>query len=327
MYTNEDLNKAVDEGIFTDESVERFRDHIDQQRHSVTADEENFRLVSSFNDIFVVIASVLVFVSAAWITGNGVGGSMLVAALAWGLAEVFVRRRRMVLPANVLLVVFLGGLFALGMVISRESVFVSGLLASVGAVVHWRRFRVPITVAAGAATVSAMVIGILTYLFPALERHWEMPIFVAGVAVFGLAMWWDGQDKRRTTRRSDVAFWLHLLAAPMIVHSIFTVLGVFEGDLSGGVIALIIVLYGVLSLISLVIDRRAFMVSSLVYVLYALSELFSSRGFTGSGMAVAGLLIGGALLLLTIYWGKVRCWLLGYVSPSIRQMVPEGNCE
>jgi hypothetical protein len=32
-------------------------------------------------------------------------------------------------------------------------------------------------------------------------------------------MWWDSSDRARLTRRSDVAFWLHLLAAPMIVQS------------------------------------------------------------------------------------------------------------
>ena len=37
--------------------------------------------------------------------------------------------------------------------------------------------------------------------------------FAAGLAVIALAMRWDATDTLRQTRRSDVAFWLHLLAA------------------------------------------------------------------------------------------------------------------
>src|SRR2546430_3225670 len=47
-------------------------------------------------------------------------------------------------------------------------------------------------------------------------------LFRSGMFLF--AMWWDGSDRARLTRRSDVAFWLHLLAAPMIVHPVFTLL-------------------------------------------------------------------------------------------------------
>ena len=46
-------------------------------------------------------------------------------------------------------------------------------------------------------------------------------VFVAGLGVFAFAMRWDMTDPQRETRRSDVAFWLHLLAAPMIAHPLF----------------------------------------------------------------------------------------------------------
>ena len=53
MYTDEDLEHAVKQGIFSRESVERFRQEMLRDRNTHTADEENFRLVASFNDIFV----------------------------------------------------------------------------------------------------------------------------------------------------------------------------------------------------------------------------------------------------------------------------------
>ncbi len=96
--------------------------------------------------------------------------------------------------------------------------------------IYWRRFHVPITVAAGAAAVAglflAIVIGIVQ---PGDAKSAENLILgfvlLLGIGVFLFAMWWDASDRTRTTRRSDVAFWLHLLAAPMIAHPIFTLIG------------------------------------------------------------------------------------------------------
>jgi hypothetical protein len=229
----------------------------------------------------------------------------------------------MALPAIVLLIAFLGGLFGLGMAISHETVFVAGLLAAMGAYVHWKRFRVPVTVAGGAAAVASMVIGLLLQLFPILKDFWPILAFFSGIAVFVLAMWWDTKDRQRTTSHSDIAFWLHLLAAPMIVHSVFMILNVFEGKLSLLSIVAILFLYMVLSMISLMIDRRAFMVSSLIYVLYAISSLFSSGSAWGDGLPIGGLLIGGMLLVLTVYWAKARATVLGWAPEWIHAYVPE----
>ncbi len=322
MFTNDDLNKAIEKDIFTQESVKKFQAMLAEVHALPQADEENFRLVGGFNDIFVVIASLLVFVSAAWVMGDGAGASIVISLIAWGLAEVFVRQRRMALPAIVLLIAFLGGLFGFGMAVSHKTVFVAGLLATIGAFVHWRRFHVPVTVAGGAATVSSMLIGLLMQLFPILKDHWEILTFFSGILVFVLAMWWDTQDRKRITSHSDIAFWLHLLAAPMIVHSVFMMLNVFEGELSLLSIAFILLLYAVLSIVSLIIDRRAFMVSSLIYVLYAISALFSAGNAWGDGLPIGGLLIGGMLLVLTVYWAKVRAAVLGWIPEWIRIHVP-----
>jgi hypothetical protein len=79
-------------------------------------DEENFRLVTGFNDIFVVIACILLLVSVAWI-GTELGawfGPLLQTATAWGLAEYFTRKRRMALPSIFLLIAFVVGVYATG---------------------------------------------------------------------------------------------------------------------------------------------------------------------------------------------------------------------
>src|SRR3954463_4780380 len=100
-------------------------------------------------------------------------------------------------------------------------------------------------------------------------------VLVLGVGIFLFAMWWDGSDRARLTRRADVAFWLHLLAAPMIVHPVFTLLGLNDGNATLGEGLVVILLYVVIGLTALAIDRRALLVSALAYVLFAMQQLFS----------------------------------------------------
>ena len=125
--------------------------------------------------------------------------------------------------------------------------------------------------------------------------------------MFLFAMWWDSSDRARLTRRSDVAFWLHLLAAPMIAHPIFTLLGPQQRhgrrsakrSWSSGFTSL-------LGLTALAIDRRALLVSALAYVLFALTELFKRFGAVELNVALTALVIGSALLLLSAFWHQAR---------------------
>src|SRR3546814_10120636 len=102
---------------------------------------------------------------------------------------------------------------------------------------------------------------------------------VAGLGFFTLAMWWYHSDRVRQTRRSDVAFWLHRLAEPMIAHPIFFLLGVTQGDDISSVAAVMVIgIYIAFGLVALAIDRRALLVSALAYVLFALTQLFQTFG-------------------------------------------------
>jgi hypothetical protein len=127
-------------------------------------------------------------------------------------------------------------------------------------------------------------------------------VLLLGLGVFLFAMRWDSSDPARVTRRSDVAFWLHLLAAPMIVHPVFALLGLTTGTASLGEALVVIVLYLVLASVALAIDRRALLVSALAYVLFALSQLFRQFGAVELNVALTALVIGSALLLLSAFW-------------------------
>ena len=340
MYSESDLEAAIDAGALKEADVAKFRRFMAADRSTSLVDEEHFRLVTGFNDIFVAIASVLLLVAIAWLGGEIQPwvGALGVAAAAWGLAEYFTKVRRMAFPSILLLLAFVGGLFATvasGLIGDGNQygpgdeatvatfISISGVVAAIGAFLHWRRFRVPITIAAGAAAVVATIVGLVGVATNGEVEPFLHPILlIAGLCVFTLAMRWDMSDPVRETRRADVAFWLHLLAAPLIVHPIFAEIGVLEGTLSMGGAVLVIGLYVVMAVIALAIDRRALMVSSLVYVLWALNGLFDQFGAVETNIALAALVIGSALLLLSAFWHNARGLVVKPLPEAITNKLP-----
>jgi len=339
MYSDDDLEAAVASGALTPEAVARFREFTAQRQSTSLVDEESVRLITGFNDIFVSIAAALLLTGLGWLGSRTAGalGPALVAAASWAFAEYFTRRRRMALPSIVLLGGFVWGAFSLGQqVISLAGIdslagdaFIrqSGLqmamaagAAAVAAYAHWRRFRVPITVAAGAGALAATILALAMALLPGLRSFFPSMTFVAGLAVFALAMWWDGSDRERKTRRSDVAFWLHLAAAPLIVHPAFSALGAGGAEIDRAVMA--VAIYLLLALVALLVDRRALLVSALFYVLYAMSALFKAAGSLNESFALTALVIGSALLLLSAFWHHARRLVVAPLPAGIKARLP-----
>ena len=356
MYSQQELDDAVASGVITADAANALRAHVERQRVTAIPDEEQFRLITGFNDIFVSIAAAILLFAVGWI-GQSIGQStgliidsdgpsllapLAVAATAWGLALFFTARRRMALPSILLLLAFVGGVFAtslFGLVIGIGTdrvddnnvlggiiAAVSGIVAAGAAWLHWRRFHVPITVAAGAASVSAIAVGLLVAVLgqdPDQVRNIILSlVLVLGVGVFLFAMWWDSSDRSRLTRRADVAFWLHLLAAPMIVHPIFTLLGLTSGHISVAEGLAVVLLYIVLGITALAVDRRALLVSALAYVLYALNELFRQFGAVELNVALTALVIGSALLLLSAFWHQARATIVKPLPEVLRDKLP-----
>jgi len=337
MYTDEDLNHAVDKGIFTASSVDEFRRDQQSATHMTIADEENIRLIGGFNDIFIVIACALLLFSSLWAvrTIDPRLGLATFAVLSWLLTEFFVLKRKMAFPAIMLLLAFIGGVFNLSMAVfaflGEQAMMVATGLSVIAAYCHWRRFNVPITIAAGTAATIGFIVSAFVSMFATPDTvnvltDWILVvIFCCGILTFLFAMYWDASDRKRVTNRTDTAFWLHLLAAPLIIHPVFLSVGILNGDESVSSIAVIIALYIVMSLISIIIDRRAFMVSSLVYVLYAISSLMSMYGDVGTNFAITGMAIGAALLLLSALWHPVRGMIVAVLPNAIKQFVPDAK--
>lgn len=337
MYSEDDITAAVAKGIFSQKNADAFRNYMSQQQHSPAIDEENFRLVSSFNDIFVVIICLLLLTSVALIAGalKPWIGALAVTGTAWALAEIFTRRRHMALPSILLVFAFVGGALmtaALFMVPSYHKfphgeaydmiALASGGLALLAAALHWWRFHVPITVATALAAGGLILMSTTEIIFPATRQYTEAMMFAVGLAAFTLAMRWDMSDPDRLTRRSDVAFWLHLLAAPLLVEPIFLALGVFSGHTAVVHGLVILALYLVIAFISLSIDRRALMASALFYVLFAMADVLKEQGLVNLSFATTGLIIGSALLTLSIFWHPVRVFMIRKFSSALQSRLP-----
>lgn len=191
---------------------------------------------------------------------------------------------------------------------------------------HWRRFKLSISVAAVIAALSAMVLYSMAWLFRFESMNSAAPLLIilgAGIATFGYAMWWDMSDRNRETQRSDIAFWLHLLAAPMISHSVFMLIGVSDGDEIGEwAVAAVLAIYLFFAFVALAIDRRALLVSALAYVLIALTALFRTFGMVELNVALTALIIGSALLTLSAFWITARQAIVTRLPERIRERLP-----
>src|SRR6059058_4663171 len=103
MYSQQELDDAVASGVITADAANALRAHIETQRSTAIPDEEQFRLITGFNDIFVSIAAAILLFAVGWI-GQSIGQAahltvdprgptfvapLLVGATSWGLALYF----------------------------------------------------------------------------------------------------------------------------------------------------------------------------------------------------------------------------------------------
>lgn len=335
MIDEADLQAAVADGIIDRAQAVRIA-HLARLRRESAAggsdvpesgaidpDDERFRLIGGFNDVFVAIGVCLLagaLLGLAQVLGLGNAFAVMAALAAWGLSEIFARRMRLALPS-----ILLAGMFAASVAIAlgllgggtdrTEPFSAVGITASAGfalaALLHHWRFRVPIDVALVTCGVLAVLLAALFSALPSLARDALNPILVAsGLAVFAFAVSIDMSDPDRRTRRSDSAFWLHLLAAGLIVHPIFRGM-LWTGGGFGTVKALIILaVFVVLGLVALVIDRRALLVSALSYAGVAVAYLISQNVSADLSLPLALLGLAVLVLALSAGWRTLRGALL-----------------
>lgn len=338
---------AVERGIISPEQAERLRALEAELAPSTGAalpppdDDERLRLVTGFGDIFVTIGLAL-FLGALGYFGDTLGTAVawvVVAAASWLLAEFFTRVQRMALPSIVLLVVFCGSVFyAVAACLGDNMPFLpgevwfnryplttplGGLGALAAALLHYWRFRVPIALAAAPAAAVLILVGFVAAAAPGAFNVVINPLLVVcGLGIFALAMRFDMSDPQRLTRRTDIAFWLHMLAAPLIVHPLIQ--GFIEPDGNTGVAGALPVLavFTVLGVVAVLIDRRALLASGLSYAGVAFASLIEVTGFTKGSTPLSLLVLGALILLLSALWHPLRRGVLALLPARLAQRLP-----
>ena len=305
----EDLNAAVEAGILDKEQAERLRTFLAGRRSGSGSDEESLSFLRNFQDVFLTLGIALLTIGAGlWF--QGWVGPMAAAVAAFGLALVLVPRRRSALPSLGLALAFT---LATGFTFERlqsegllEFLPTPPLAALAASLLFFAVFRLPFALGLAAAAAALSVFSV-TAADQALAA-----VLLSGLAVFALAMAFDMHDPGRNSSLSDIAFWLHLVAAPLIVHGVIQMsVDVGSGELAIGEALLILAVFVVMALVALVIDRRALLVSGLVYLGYAVAAVLREATGDAAGFAVVLLFLGAIVLVLALGWGQIRHFLLG----------------
>lgn len=365
MLDDADLDDAVAAGIMTQDqadSLRRFVASRQPQKATERADDERFRFMRSFNDVFFAVGIALFGLGLSFFAGVIPFGHLVAATITWCLSELVVRRLRLVLPGILLACVF--AYFVAGMVDAEwrwivqrfglpswlvpgfglsGSAFVNlyppvlavkALVGSCAAALFYARFRLPFALLLIATGIVIFVqLKVWSYATNDGITLVSLVLLLCGLGVFACAMAYDLSDRDRVTRRADCAFWLHLLAAPLIVHSLIQLLvpdsmfGRLASSITTGAALIIVGVIAALTIVALLIDRRALFVSALTYLGLVIGyTITSARGnWQGSESAIifATLLILGTLVLaLGITWQPLRRVFVQLFPSALTERLP-----
>jgi len=314
------LEAASQQGIISTEQVEALITFLESdagasdQNHS----EDHMKFVRGFGDVFITLGIVFVAVACAQINMitslNIIPLLLLIATTEW-----LVRGRRLVLPGIALLISSL--YFAsqlVGLSMADYGILNLLLLTCLAGLFYWR-YKIPFTLLPIAVGFIAMISVIIE--IDMLNAQYVFTMY--GLSVFVAAMWFDSHDIIRQTRFSDAAFWLHLLAAPLVVHGVMATLLASTALLPFKEI-MMISFFIIFFLVALYVDRRALLVSSLSYAIYAVIALSKTHAFDIENLTLLIFAAFGAFIIFFgTYWHRIRQVVFSKtVEFSISRYVP-----
>jgi hypothetical protein len=364
MLEDADLDAAVAEGVLTQDSADalrvfaagRPRDALDEK-----PDDEHFRFLRGFNDFFFAIGVLFLGFGFVHFAGTQTAANLAGAAILWALAELLIRRMRLVLP-GIVLACFFALLFlqavpadlwlfpgyrpttaihyaqrsTLGEIFGNffgayapVVIATKALVACAATIAFYARFRLPFTLLLVAGSLVIAVSSIASLRAPdisfASDKQFYASIFlVCGVAVFGAAMAFDLSDRDRRTRRADCAFWLHLLAAPLIVNSLIGFVTLDATNITSAVAITIVSIVTALTLVAIVVDRRALLVSALSYIGIVIAGAIRSAAATDNVTVffVTLVILGSVVLTLGVGWFPLRRLFVATLPAALAGRLP-----
>jgi hypothetical protein len=349
MLTRNDLDEAVRQGIITAaqaESLAALPAKRHEARQAMTLRDERFVFMRSFNEFFIALGVVLLGVGLTT-AGSGetpfaVAMSWAFPVIVWGLAEYLTAIKRYTLPSIVLAVLFsfavvmLAGRYAQSLPSTVESqVNALGLpqflhandftaLAAMflASLAFYIRFRLPFSLLLIVGSSIPLILLTIERVIGWPDRGvLNIALLVIGLIVFAGALRFDMSDRERLTRRSDCAFWLMLAAAPLIVHPVVSLLTTVElTEIGANILTLSAV--AVFALIALIVDRRAFLVSSLAYLGATIISGIGAIAGEGNALWATLVVMGAAVVLLGVGWQSARALVMRPLPQSFTSHFP-----
>jgi len=329
MISKNTLQKAADKNLIDQNQIEPLYQFIKNEHSNppTTNNEEPLKFIRSFGDVFIALGIILLTVSINMT--NLSGYYYLIPAAGFVIiAEWLVRVRRLALPG---IIILLAILFFINKAFSFETdnATTAGLgVICISSLLFYLRYKMPFSLLPLAASLVAM-----TVIQIGIDVLNSPLIFVAmGLVIFSTAMWFDSRDTKRQSHLSDSAFWLHLIAAPLIVHGAMISL-LTSDNISRNLAwvssfsnnALMMIFFAGFFLVALFVDRRAMLVSTQIYAIYALTQLLQSDLIGEQNVMIYVLMaLGMFVIFFGTYWYKTRRIIFGaFANTKISKFVPE----
>ena len=359
---SEDLDAAVAAGVLPQAQADALRAFVAERRSAAPkqgeTEDERFRFMTGFNDFFFAIGILLLGFGMAFFTGGEPVPSLVAVIVVWGLSELLVRRMRLVLPGILLALFFIFFVFLIvptdlsyftdqrppppaaadgflyrvvGYGGPEVAIASKALLGTAAAAIYYWRFRLPFALLpiAGSLVIVATSLIVLAAgpLHPIVQ---SLMVLACGIVVFIIAMSFDMSDRSRVTRRSDCAFWLHLLAAPLIVHSLVSMVAPQLSRITSEAAIAIVVIVTVLAAIAIAIDRRALLVSALIYIGAVIAYVIGGPAAwlapdgrsSGAAYFLTLLILGAFVISLGVGWRPLRRLLLRILPATVGNRLP-----
>lgn len=328
MISKSLLKQAAEQNIISAEQVTPLYTFLSKRDVSSSQpnSEEPLKFIRSFGDIFITLGVLLVII-AVNMMGLTEYEYLLPAVAFIAASEWLVRVRRLALPGIAILI---GILFFLNKAIAfdHENATIMGIgILSLTSLLFYLRYRMPFSLFPLALGLVAMIIIQLG------QDVMQNPIIFMGLGllVFSVAMVFDAMDTKRVSHLSDSAFWLHLLAAPLIVHGAMVSVLISDHDWiqSLNKEVLIVAFFTLFFLIALLVDRRALLISTQLYVIYAVTQLLQNQLSSGQNMLMYVIMgLGLFVIFFGTYWYLARRLIWGFLKgSSISQYLPDFNIK
>ncbi len=330
------LDEALSRGILT---AEQRKQLAELQGAEANDNDERIKPVGTMNEIFVTFGVMLLTGAIGGLIGLAVGKTavatgILAAGVDWLVALWFHNRKRFRLPiiycvatASISLAsaTFLGLLGDLDKSVFDRDVPLEVVLTMLGVALTVlaagaARFRIPFFMLPIAVLFTIMV--------TIIARHgdgdtsWRLLLGGCGLTILAVAIFFDLKDPKRVTRWSDFAFWSYVVGSPLFVHSLFLSL-LIQDDMKGWMNSPLLwmamaALAIAVTFIGLLLNRRALILSTLIYISIVIFRIFASLSIGGPAtlLLITTLIIGVYVTALGSRWTRIRATFMRGLPPS-----------